>query len=54
MLDAPRNTNATLGSPVSLLTLLVPGNPLLLPKSHGEWDKKTTQAGANQEKLCFD
>jgi hypothetical protein len=23
-------------------------------KSHGEWDEKTTQAGANQEKFCFD
>jgi hypothetical protein len=23
-------------------------------KSHAEWDEKTTQAGANQEKFCFD
>jgi hypothetical protein len=34
--------------------LLASGSPLLAFKSHAEWDEKTTQAGANQEKVCFD
>jgi len=43
-----------MGSRALVLALVGARHPLLVLKSHGEWDENTTLDGANQEIFCFD